>query len=593
MPLRSTGCLKCRQRKIRCSEERPGCRKCLVHGVACPGYKVARKGDIEFHDQTDQTVTRLQADPDELRRPSKASPPASAPPEQLTFTWASFDAGTQPPNVRHTPPVTANPLPHIHPPSSLHSPAAIRVRLYDTFLRYYVPRDLSSHGHGVWSSNTNLLAHLMFSQQKCRPCLPHALDALALVQIGSMHHDRNLIQKAIEAYTKSLASLRVALSKPESVHDDTVMAATCMLSSCEFYTEFRVQGASWVSHQRGIQRMVDARGPASIMNSKLALHMFFQITSGSLALSLLLRKQDPYATEKWSAVEARATAHDDFSESNHLGLRLPALLERHDRLDLNHAGSSNDLDDLLLDCNEIQMQMRRRLMALHAREARDDKSWIALVEIEHFHPFSDLVTDRTMTRAFRFPSFETAYIHSSHWLRMYMLRQTIRSLHDMRQRLIPGWRPDEKHAVTERELLFYVLSFCRLVPFFVETGHGATGDMSCFFLLYIAEQYFRTNKHWRWVRWIKHVSERIFTKGMSMPFGIAAPELPSQANDVRYSDEKAELAFNRIEFPNAPLLPDVGRNVTPQGTVWMPSRSAPTPTSPALDRVKQQISSPG
>ncbi|CAK1366426.1 unnamed protein product [Cercospora beticola] len=281
------------------------------------------------------------------------------------------------------------------------------------------------------------------------------------------------------------------------------------------------------------------------------------------------------------------------SQSNHLGLRLPALLERHDRLDLNHAGSSNDLDDLLFDCNEMQMQTRRNLMALHAREARDDKSWIALVEIEHFHPFSDLVTDRTMTRAFRFPGFEVAYIHSSHWPRMYMLRQTIRFLHDMRQRLIPGWRPDEKHAVTERELLFYVLSFCRLVPFFVETGHGATGDMSCFFLLYIAEQYFRNNKHWRWVRWIKHVSERIFTKGMSMPFGIAAPESPSQASDVRYSDEKAELAFNRIEFPNAPLLPDVGRNVTPQGTVWMPSRSAPTPTSPALDRVKQQISSPG
>ncbi|KAJ9609403.1 hypothetical protein H2200_005730 [Cladophialophora chaetospira] len=36
----ATGCLKCKSRRIKCSEEKPQCHKCLKLGMPCPGYKV-------------------------------------------------------------------------------------------------------------------------------------------------------------------------------------------------------------------------------------------------------------------------------------------------------------------------------------------------------------------------------------------------------------------------------------------------------------------------------------------------------------------------------------------------------------------------
>ncbi|KAI5364690.1 putative zn(2)-C6 fungal-type DNA-binding domain, fungal transcription factor [Septoria linicola] len=589
MPLRSTGCLKCRQRKIRCDETRPGCKKCEVHGVACPGYKTKNKGDVEFHDQTDQTVQRIKADiaiHNELKRlgkPTRSDSSAATTPDKLTFQWTGLDFGTQPPpRPRYTVPV-APVIPVTFAPSSpifyIHSTAATRMRLYDTFLSLFVPHDVSTHGRGLWSSHKRFLIRLM-ALPKPRPSLSHALDALTLVQIGSIHQDRQVLNKAVEAYTKSLRSLAVALSKPESVHDDTILATICILSSCEFYTHFRSEGQSWISHQQGMQRLLNTRGPTSMMSSSLAVHLFFQITTSSVAMSLMLRKSDPYAAEMWRSLEAKAAIHDDYSESNRLGLQLPALLERNDRLDLNHAGSLADLDDLLFNCEQMQVEMRDNLMGMHAKDAQEEKSWIALVEIEHFQPFASLVQDQTMTRAFRFPSFQTGYIHSSHWARMFMLRRTMRCLHDTRQRLVPGWSPAKKAVVLEKELLFYVLSLCRLIPFFLEKGHGAAGDMCCFFMIHTAEQYFRSEGHWRWLQWIKHVSERVFTKGMSMPFGIQPGGHPG-ADEVFVHDERNELAFNKIEFPNAPLLSDVGRKVTPQGTVWMPSRPASASATPS------------
>ncbi|KAF4958828.1 hypothetical protein FGADI_2172 [Fusarium gaditjirri] len=34
----STGCIRCRHRKIKCDETKPTCRRCYVHGLPCPGY---------------------------------------------------------------------------------------------------------------------------------------------------------------------------------------------------------------------------------------------------------------------------------------------------------------------------------------------------------------------------------------------------------------------------------------------------------------------------------------------------------------------------------------------------------------------------
>ncbi|RAL07349.1 Zn(II)2Cys6 transcription factor [Aspergillus homomorphus CBS 101889] len=34
----SSGCVLCRKRKVKCDEGKPGCKRCITHGVPCPGY---------------------------------------------------------------------------------------------------------------------------------------------------------------------------------------------------------------------------------------------------------------------------------------------------------------------------------------------------------------------------------------------------------------------------------------------------------------------------------------------------------------------------------------------------------------------------
>ena len=48
----ATGCLKCKERRIKCSEEKPGCRRCTKLGVACPGYRYRTARVFEIQPRT-------------------------------------------------------------------------------------------------------------------------------------------------------------------------------------------------------------------------------------------------------------------------------------------------------------------------------------------------------------------------------------------------------------------------------------------------------------------------------------------------------------------------------------------------------------
>lgn len=63
-PRSRTGCALCRQRKVKCGEEKPSCRRCEIARWRCPGYDRPGKGPTfqEPHARDDEEVstTRLQ-----------------------------------------------------------------------------------------------------------------------------------------------------------------------------------------------------------------------------------------------------------------------------------------------------------------------------------------------------------------------------------------------------------------------------------------------------------------------------------------------------------------------------------------------------
>lgn len=131
-------------------------------------------------------------------------------------------------------------------------------------------------------------------------------------------------------------------------------------------------------------------------------------------MSLLMRKEDFYASARWRGAVARAGQFDDHSESYRLGLRLPGLLERHDTLCSRGLVVLSELDGLLDELADLELEMKEYLVKLHMRSAKTAGSWFDLVDVKQFLPYASLVADRTMTRAFQFPSFTTGYVLTSH-----------------------------------------------------------------------------------------------------------------------------------------------------------------------------------
>ncbi|XP_014562305.1 hypothetical protein COCVIDRAFT_62327, partial [Bipolaris victoriae FI3] len=52
----SAGCQACRERRVGCDKARPACRKCIIRGQICPGYRDAN--GVVFKDESKAVFAR-------------------------------------------------------------------------------------------------------------------------------------------------------------------------------------------------------------------------------------------------------------------------------------------------------------------------------------------------------------------------------------------------------------------------------------------------------------------------------------------------------------------------------------------------------
>lgn len=399
------------------------------------------------------------------------------------------------------------------------------MQLYSEFMSLYFPSDIPEGVNFLDSSHHSYMC-LLVSLPSSRPALTYGLDALSLVQIGSVHKDSHMIHQALQSYTYALSSLAGTLQQPGCVNDDSVLAAAVVLSACEFFDEIKQGALGWFSHRDGIRKLIDARGPGSL-KSRLSMLLFCQAISKSLATSLVLRRRDFFDSPRWRSI---SSLHGGFSKTYHTGLLLPALLERHDALDMDSPYALPEVDALLTDCLNLEGEMKMSAAQTQHSLNGERNHWPELADIKQFHLFSSLVTDSALDEAFQFSSFFVALQWSQGWLRMFLLRENIRSLHRMRQLLDSSWKPRSDQEVDDNELTGHIVNMFRCVPFFAERSNGVTGHMACFFPLYLGHKYFKATQNTKWVRWVREVNCSIFNCGMSMP-PIAADELKTSSDD--------------------------------------------------------------
>ncbi|CAK4014036.1 hypothetical protein TI39_contig476g00019 [Lecanosticta acicola] len=479
MPARSTGCLTCRKRKIRCDETRPGCKRCETHGVPCPGYRLPAPGQVEFHDQTESTVRRAHE-----QYKTKAPPivlptrpfSTTSPKNSSTLTTTSDDDPTTTTTTKYGQVVIlhrneslmdfADSMALFSNPTYLPSPAVEKSLIYSAFMETYVPQRT-----GPGDSQFSFLQHLI-STPGLRSEVSDSLDALSMVQVGSIYKDPNLLKSAVKAYSKSLGGLLRTMSTGRGgvVRDDYVLATVSILGICEFYDEIAQVGDGWMKHIEGSQRVLAARGPSSIQ-SDLALLLFSNMRHGALSHALIARKACFLGTPEWRAVAWRVSYVDMATLFYDTALQVPAFLERHDKLDPESPTYIEDIDAALKEGKRLGTELREWMEDFKVRSklldpAEPEIFW--LTKIEDFPTFTSLVSDRTIDEAYMFPSFPVAYLVIVCWDVQHFLRSAIQSLHTSRYKASSGWFPDPGEVVTDEELTTYVMDMCRCFPYLCE-----------------------------------------------------------------------------------------------------------------------------
>lgn len=423
-----------------------------------------------------------------------------------------------------TPPYTPDPTVKILPP--LLSPTIERAALYQSFISAYLPRKTI---RGVQEGHFHFFQTLA-AQRPNHSALQHGFDALSLVQLGSVHHSPPLLHQATQQYALALRALSRSIAQRDFLCDDEVLAAIVVLSSCELYEGIQAEGQGWSHHVAGANQLVSARGPESLQ-SELALLLFANMRNTVLCHALIERKAPFMARKEWRDVAWRVPLKKNQSNLfDELGIQVPGLLERHDRLDIDSKTALEELDALLEDSAKLERDLRTWFAGWETDGAEEFGGLCKLTPITEFPTFLGLCEDDTFDMAFHFPDFLIGYLLSMYWMAMHFLRSNTQSLQKKRHQLLADWYPDPGDEVLEEELMGYVVSLCRTIPYFCEPESSASGSIGIFLPLRTAAIYFTAHGHWRLLKWVGSVRNNVFVKGLRPPAVDGKPASPPKVS---------------------------------------------------------------
>ncbi|KAJ6786937.1 hypothetical protein PWT90_09385 [Aphanocladium album] len=263
MSYRSRGCLRCRQRKVKCDKARPSCMRCVTRNEQCVGYR--DENDLLFENETEKVIKRNQiigeaSDPGQLAWASLSA-------SQSTASSSRGRTRSQSPSRRSTPFSSASP-PYAHsesvswtagtatstaPENSDGETDAAVSRLFDRYVLYPC-NDASTPG---------FLEHLpcLFKEVNVegRHALRWAVKATALADMSRLEESNpQAAGAAFDCYGEALAALRDSLSEKGKIPDDYDLMTVVVLDI--FETLFMPDYVDNQSHAQGMANILRLRG---------------------------------------------------------------------------------------------------------------------------------------------------------------------------------------------------------------------------------------------------------------------------------------------------------------------------------------------
>lgn len=258
----SRGCLRCRQRRVRCDEVRPSCRRCITRDEVCEGYR--DDSSLIFRHETDKVIEHSRAiqaaslssrqgpSHGPARKRSKSAGASSFPlrptrdpsadPSWLTIKEAS---GITLSNYQ---PWLKVPQTRLQPP--------LEEQVVDQFMEKYVMYPCNQ------TSAPGFLEHLpcMFKKVNVegRHALRWAVRAAAYADIAKDQTGDALAIKALQCYGMALEALGSSLSTPGKAPDDYDLMTVVILDI--FETLHMPAEVRKGSHVQGMAQMLRLRG---------------------------------------------------------------------------------------------------------------------------------------------------------------------------------------------------------------------------------------------------------------------------------------------------------------------------------------------
>lgn len=249
----SKGCERCRLRKVKCDQRRPGCTRCEKSSAACPGYRDL--GQVLFRDESARVIERARRDyhvgEDDAGSEGSPSPHASAVQEAVPASPVEQ-------------PLTRS----LQPP--LGQMAA------DFFFSNFVVE-----GPLLSDTNCDLLVSIYGNHPESAAF--HAIEAIGLAGLSNVFRVPQLCVEARRRYGQALVGTNSSLSDPaEATSDVTAMSVLLLaqfesmtVESWDQYSRAHLEGASLLLKLRGQKQFERESG----IRTYFALRM--QIVSAS------------------------------------------------------------------------------------------------------------------------------------------------------------------------------------------------------------------------------------------------------------------------------------------------------------------------
>ncbi|KAB8346099.1 hypothetical protein FH972_023147 [Carpinus fangiana] len=467
----STGCDRCRQKKVKVCE-----------GSQCPGYS---RSPFEIKDETARTVQRIK----EVSHAREEIIPVLHLPHH-----------DMPEYVRHV---------HSLPPTmriQMMNHGRENLVIFMQHIRDLYMPDEPNVIKGTHFSYIPTIATIESSD----PTLVAARDAFAVVQLGTSHKNQVLLAHSRQLYGDALAKIRDVLTNRTRLFPQVTLVAITLVGLCEFFTAISQDGEGWNSHITGASQLLASWGSFSL-DTPLARLVFNNLRNSIIIRGLITRQAVLFDSPVWLDQATQSSTEDPASSLNDIMVHIPALLEHSDR-----CLSKRD-QQAITETLHGAWSLKRRLKTWYNRIQRDfgDRTYNE-VDVASLPRFCADVKSRIFPSVFNFTSFHSAYQHCMYWLSNFILSDNDIRLIDACPPT-DNFKPRLKKNQMKKERLQYVILICQSLPFCAERSAASIGRIGVLCPLWFCQEFFRSEQSMAHLAWCREVYEVIVNAGLSAP----------------------------------------------------------------------------